>query len=113
MNASGVKKKKAPTKGGKKSTKKKAPPKAAQFAFGSPANPFKAAKKGGKPTTFANAMESMNNLISDLEIVDTIDAADLLNDPAKKESLLNCIQNNDYAKFEMLLGMFDNEGDEE
>ena len=86
--------------------KKKQPPKAAQFAFGGPANPFGAAKKGGKPTTFATAMESMNNLMSDLEMVDTKGTEDILNDPDKKHKLLNCIQNNDYEKFDMILGMF-------
>mmetsp|Transcript_3468 Transcript_3468/g.2933 ORF Transcript_3468/g.2933 Transcript_3468/m.2933 type:complete len:264 (+) Transcript_3468:32-823(+) len=105
----GVTKKAKPAMRGKA----KAPPKAAQFGFGGPSNPFgPSVKKGGKPTNFANAMQSMSNLISDLEIVDTKGPSDILNDPNKKETLLNCITNNDYEKFEMLLGMF-NKSDEE
>lgn len=116
MKSFGARKtKKAPAKGtGVKKTKAKAAPKAGGFGFAAAGGPFGSAKKkGGKPTTFANAMESMNNLISDLELVDTKDTNDLLNDPNKKETLLNCIQNNDYEKFEMLLGMFNKDEEEE
>ena len=106
-----VKKTKATT-GLKPKIKVKPPPKAAQFGFGGHSNPFKSVKKGGKPTNFANAMESMNNLISDLELVDTNSTTDILNDPNKKEALLNCIANNDYEKFSMLLGIFKNDEEE-
>jgi hypothetical protein len=65
-------------------------PKAAQFGFGAMAGgPSAGKKKGGKPTTFANAMESMNNLMGDLEMVDTKDSKDFLSNKEKKEKLLN------------------------
>lgn len=70
-------------------TKAKPAPKAAQFGFGGGMNPFAPAKKGGKTTNFANAMESMNNLLSDLELVDTKDSKELLSDADKKSKLLN------------------------
>lgn len=86
--------------------KPKAAPKAAAFGFAAMGGPFGGPKKGGKTTTFATAMESMHNLMGDLELVDTKGTQDFLNDPDKKSKLLNCIANNDYAKFEMILGMF-------
>lgn len=92
------------TTGAKKTVKKTKPAAKPGFGFGGAmGGPFGSAKKGGKPTTFANAMESMNNLMGDLELIDKKDSNDFLNDPEGKVKLLNCIANNDYPKFEMIL----------
>ena len=115
-------KKKAPVKktaasgpkpAGKKAPVKKQAPKAAQFGFqammgGGP----KPMGKGKTKTTFATAKLAMDNMISDLELVDTKDTNDILNDPDRKTTLLNCIKNDDYDKFDMIIGMFKNPEEE-
>lgn len=56
--------------------------------FGAMMGGFGGPKKGGK-TTFHSALESMNNLMGDLEVIDTKDSKDFLKDKNKKETLLN------------------------
>mmetsp|Transcript_13601 Transcript_13601/g.15778 ORF Transcript_13601/g.15778 Transcript_13601/m.15778 type:complete len:110 (+) Transcript_13601:31-360(+) len=82
---------KAPAKAATKAPVKKSPAKPAGMgmpfggAFGGLAGP----KKSGKPTTFGSAMETMNNLLTDLELVDTQKPEDILNSKDRKETLLN------------------------
>lgn len=83
---------------------KKSQPKAAQFGF-APAMLGSKSKGAGK-TTFGSAMQAMNNLMTDIEMVDTKDGDEFLSDSDKKLKLLNCIQNNDNDTFDMILSMF-------
>lgn len=55
----------------------------------------KGGKKGGK-TTFANAMGAMDQLMGDLNMVETRDIDDFLADPEKKTKILNSIEKNDF-----------------
>jgi hypothetical protein len=101
-------KKKTPSK----PVAKKPAPKAAQFGFpmmGGMPGMGGGKKKKGTTTTFATAMDAMNNLMDDLELVDTPGAQEFLASKEKKESLLNWIAKNDYEKFEMILGMFNSD----
>ena len=45
----------------------------------------------------------MNNLMGDLEVIDTKDSKDFLKDKNKKKTLLNWINNNDFEKFELFM----------
>ena len=77
---------KTPVKAAKAPVKSKAAPMG--DPFGAMMGGFGGPKKGGK-TTFMSALESMNNLMGDLEVIDTKDSKDFLKDKNKKETLLN------------------------
>ena len=67
-------------------------------------------KKGGGATTFASAYEAMNNLMSDLQIVEkSPDSTTLLDSDEQKKMVLNAIGKGDFEKFKLLLNPFKDE----